>query len=175
MQGGWQPPPGGGNFGPPRTSGPPGSYVPNPYAGPTAPSPQYPPGQYGGGYEYNAQENAVIDRTASRAKLWGYISTVLGICQILGSCGMVSNSLLGMYLPTGIVAIIVGITFIGVGNSLKAIVTTQGNDMLHTMQAFQKLSSAFIVQIVCALVGFVLAVVVILCAMLLFVASAATR
>ena len=110
-----------------------------------------------------------------RAKLWGYISTALGVCQIFGSCGMFSNALFGAYLPAGIVAIVVGVTFVGVGNSLKGIVATRGNDMLHTMQAFQKLSTAFIVQIVCAVVGFVLAVLVILIALLFFVAAAASR
>lgn len=180
MQGGWQPPPGGGGggYGGGGGSYGPQSYVPNPYGGPTAPSPQFqqaPQGPQYGGYEFNQHENSVIDRCASRAKLWGWISAALGIFQIFGSCGMFSNALFGAYLPAGIVAIVVGFTFVGVGNSLKAIVSTQGNDIQHTMQAFQKLSSAFIVQIICAVVGLVVAVVVILIAMLFLVANAAVR
>jgi hypothetical protein len=132
-------------------------------------TPQY------GNYEFNEYENSVIDKTASRAKLWGIISTTIGGLQILGSCGMVASPSLATYLPAGIVAIVVGVTFIGAGNSLKAVVTTQGNDMMHMMQAMQKMSSAFIIEIICAIVGFVLAVIGILLVMFVFVAVAATR
>jgi hypothetical protein len=130
--------------------------------------------QYGN-YEFNDYENLVIDKTASRAKLWGIISTVIGALQIMGSCGMFASPQLATYLPSGIVAIVVGVTFIGAGNSLKNVVTTQGNDLMHLMQAMQKMSAAFIIEIICSVVGFVLAVVGILLLMFVFVAVAATR
>ncbi len=170
MQGGWQPPsgggqgygappPGSGGYGqpPPAGFGPPSMGFPqNPYGAPQ----QQPPGMMGGGsygvYEFNDNENAIIDRAASRAKLWGIISTVLGVLQCLMSCFAVANPLLATNLPTGVVAVVVGITFMGVGNSLKQVVQTQGNDLMHMMQALDKMGSAFMVQIVCAIVGFAL-------------------
>ncbi len=130
--------------------------------------------QYGN-YEFNEYENSIIDKTASRAKLWGIISTTIGGLELLGSCGMFASPALATYLPAGIVAIVVGVTFIGAGNSLKAVVTTQGNDMMHMMQAMQKMSTAFIIEIICALVGFALAVIGIVLVMFVFVAAAASR
>ena len=199
MQGGWQPPPGGGGGygppgggygapppggGPPSMGGPPGyggappgqGYAPpNPYGAPQG----GPPGmgmvpQYGN-YEFNDYENSIIEKTASRAKLWGIISTTIGALQIVGSCGMFASPSLATYLPAGIVAIVVGVTFIGAGNSLKAVVSTQGNDLMHLMQAMQKMSTAFIIEIICAIVGFVLAVIGILLVMFVFVAVAASQ
>ena len=153
-------------------------FAPNPYGG--APQGQ----QFGGGgmltpqygnYEFNEYENSIIDKTASRAKLWGIISTTVGALQVVGSCGMVANPSLGTWLPTGIIAIVVGVTFIGAGNSLKAVVTTQGNDLMHLMQAMQKMSSAFIIEIICAIVGFALAVLGLLLVLFVFAAVAASQ
>ena len=195
MQSGWQPPPGGGSgygppgygqpppaggppgYGQPPGGGPPGygdpsGFAPNPYASPGAPGGM----QAGyGNYEFNDYENSIIDKTAGRAKLWGLISAIVGALQIMGSCGMVANAQLAGYLPTGIIALIVGITFMGVGNSLKSVVQTQGNDLMHLMQAMQKLGSAFMVQIVCTIIGVVLVALILVLAMFVLVAAAATQ
>jgi len=175
MQGGWQPPPGGGQgYGaPPPGSGGYGQQPGHPgYGGP--PSMGYPPNPYGspqqsgmmsggggsyGAYEFNDTENAIIDKAASRAKLWGIISTVIGGLQCVMSCFAFASPLLATNFITGVVAIVVGIVFMGVGNSLKQVVQTQGNDLMHMMQALDKMGSAFMVQIVCAIVGFALLVV----------------
>ena len=196
MQGGWQPPPGGGGYGPPgggyggppsggMGGGPPGyggappaqGYAPpNPYGAPQGGPPQMMgmTPQYGN-YEFNEYENSIIDKTASRAKLWGIISTTIGALQVVGSCGMFASPGLATYLPAGIVAIVVGVTFIGAGNSLKSVVTTQGNDLMHLMQAMQKLSTAFIIEIICVIVGFVLAILAAVLIMFVFVAAAASQ
>ena len=92
MQGGWQPPPGGGQgYGAPPGGGGYGQ-PPGPPQGYGAPPPsmgfqQNPYGVQGqapgmssasyGSYEFNDTENAVIDKAASRAKLWGIISTTI--------------------------------------------------------------------------------------------------
>ena len=172
MQGGWQPPPGGGQgYGAPPAGGygqPPGPQgygapPPNmgfqqpPYAA-QGPAPGMAGGSYGS-YEFNETEDLVIDKTASRAKLWGIISTSLGVLQLFSSCFAVLSPGLATNAPTGIVAIIVGITFLGVGKSLKSVVQTQGNDLAHMMQALDKMGSAFMVQIVCAIICVVLAFV----------------
>jgi hypothetical protein len=193
MQGGWQPPPGGGGYGAPPPGGgggggygaPPGGAPPgygaappsmgfsqNPYGGAPQGAPGMMSGAYGN-YEFNDMENSIIDKTASRAKLWGIISTTIGALQCLASCGAVANAGMASYLPTGIIAIVVGVTFIGVGNSLKMVVSTQGNDLMHMMQALQKMGSAFMIQIVCAIIGFVLAVLIFMLAAFVLVAAAA--
>lgn len=193
MQGGWQPPPGGGGYGAPPPGGggygqPPGGAPPgygapppsmgfsqNPYGAPQGMGAA--PGMMGGtygNYEFNDLENSIIDKTAARAKLWGIISTTIGALQCLASCGAVANAGMASYLPTGIIAIVIGVTFIGVGNSLKMVVQTQGNDLMHMMQALQKIGSAFMIQIVCAIIGFVLAVLIFMLAAFVLVAAAAS-
>lgn len=137
--------------------------------------PGMPMGAQFGNYEFNDFENSVIDKTASRAKLWGIISTVIGALQLLGSCGMVANASYATYLPSGIIALVVGITFIGVGNSLKSVVQTQGNDMMHMMQALQKLGSAFMIQIIATIIGIVLVALIMVLAMFVLVAAAASH
>lgn len=192
MQGGWQPPPGGGGggYGPPPGGGwvPPGgtqqggggyppqqpNFAPNPYqqGGPPggfAPAPSY------GNYEFNEYENSVIDKTAGRIKLWGIVSIVIGGFQILSSCGMFANATYATNLPVGIVGIVVGVTFLGAGNALKAVVQTQGNDLMHMMQALEKMSSAFLIQMICLVVAFVLAAIVAVIAVFILAAVAASQ
>jgi hypothetical protein len=142
----------------------------NPYGGP----PQV--GPTGGGYghyEFNDTENAVVDKTASRAKLWGIISITLGVLQLGSSCGALASPMMATNLPAGIVGIVVGISFLGVGNSLKAVVQTQGNDVAHMMQALEKMGGAFLVQIICAIAGFVLTVIAMLIVAFVFMAVVA--
>lgn len=132
-------------------------------------TPQY------GTYEFNDYENSVIDKAAGRMKLWGIISTVIGALQFLGSCGMFVDAKYATNLPTGIVAIVVGITFMGAGNSLKSVVTTQGNDLMHMMQALQKMGSAFLIETICTIVGFILMAIVLVLVAFVFVAVAASQ
>jgi hypothetical protein len=200
--GGYGPPGGGGYGAPPPGGAPPGAPGGPPGYGAPPPGGGYPaqnpygqqqggpqmgqmggmPGMGGGmnpaqfgNYEFNEFENSIIDKTAGRAKLWGIISTVIGALQLLGSCGMVANASYATYLPSGIIALVVGITFIGVGNSLKSVVQTQGNDMMHMMQAMQKLGSAFMIQIIATIIGIVLVALIMVLAMFVLVAAAATH
>lgn len=169
MHGGWQPPPGGGS----GYGGPPvyGMGAP-PYAAPPQPALAI---QYGH-YEFSELENGIIDKCAGRAKLWGWISAVLGALQLLGGgCGAFANPGLAVYVPYGIVMLIVGITFVGVGNSLRAVVQTQHNDIAHMMSALEKLGGAFLTQsiafVVTILAGMAIAVLLFVFA----VAAAATQ
>ena len=173
MQGGWQPPPGGA---PPGYGAAPPSmgFAQNPYGAPQmGGAPGMMSGSYGN-YEFNDMENQIIDKTASRAKLWGIISTTIGALQVLQSCGAVASPILAISLPTGIVMIVVGVTFMGVGSSLKMVVQTQGNDLMHMMQALQKMGSAFTVQIVAYVIGFVLTVLAFMLVAFVLVAAAAS-
>jgi hypothetical protein len=125
-----------------------------------------------GQYEFNEYENSVLARAASRAKLWGIIATVYGGLNILGSCGGFVKPDMFINFPQGIVGIVVGIMFIGVGNSLASVTQTQGNDIGHLMQGMEKLSTAFLVQAIATLVGLALLVLVFVLVMLFAAAMA---
>lgn len=177
MQGGWQPPSGGGGgYGGPSGYGPPPpqqqAYAPQqaPYGGGSMGAPL----AYGN-YEFTDAENAIIDKTASRAKTWGIISIVIGALQLLASLGAVVNKTLLGQAPGGIVALVVGVSFLGAGTSLKNVVQTQGNDIPHMMVALQKISSAFFVQIIATIVGVVLVGIILVLVLFLFAAAAASR
>ncbi len=148
-------------------------FAPNPYGAPQG-APGMMSGSFGN-YEFNEMENQIIDKTASRAKLWGIISIVVGSLNIMSSCGGFAKADMFLNGPTGIVGIIVGIAFLGVGNSLKQVVQTQGSDLMHLMQALQKMSGAFMVQIVCTIVGWVLGFLLLMGVVFLAVAVAASQ
>jgi hypothetical protein len=199
MQGGWQPPPGGGGgygqppgapagggYGAPPPGGPPPGGAPGGYGAPPA-QPGYGGAPYGGGapgappapvqwggYEFSEAENAVIAKTAGRAKLWGIISIVVGSLYTLSTCGAFASPTFLTNLPSGVIGIVVGIFFVSVGNALNAVVQTQGNDIQHIMEALQKMGTAFLVQIITTLVGVGLAVLVIVLMMFVFAAAAAS-
>jgi hypothetical protein len=80
-----------------------------------------------------------------------------------------------VYVPYGIVMLIVGITFIGVGNSLRMVVQTQGNDIAHMMQALQKLGNAFFIQAIAFIVMVVLVAVISVLVFFVLIAAAASR
>lgn len=107
--------------------------------------------QAAAGYEFTVPQNAVIQKTATYAKVWGIFSIVLGAMQILmGLSG-------GGFLLAGIVSIVIGTVFIGVASSLKAVVVTEGNDIDHMMDALQKLGNAFLIQVVATVAAVVVA------------------
>lgn len=109
-----------------------------------------------GGYEFSAQENKTIGMTASRARTWGIVSIIVGIFMALGGVSQLGHGFMAaIKLADGVVSIVVGIVFVGVGGSLKSVVDTQGNDIGLMMSALQKLGTAFIVQLIAVTVGFV--------------------
>ncbi|AKU96875.1 hypothetical protein AKJ09_03539 [Labilithrix luteola] len=128
-----------------------------------------------GHYEFNTLENSIIDKTARRAKLWGTISLVVGVLQVMSSCGALANPSFAAQFPSGVIAIVVGIVFMGVGTSLKNVVQTQGNDIPYMMQALEKLGNALLVQIVCTIVGVVLIALFVAVLVVFFAASAASN
>lgn len=151
----------------------PGGYgqpPPNPYA-PAGAAPGMGFGGYGQ-YEFNETENATIGKTAGRARTWGIIAIIIGAIEVLsGFAFFVSPGLLLNFF-TGIVQIVIGVTFLGVGGSLKSVVTTQGNDLEHMMQALNKISTAFMIQIIMAIVQAVLIAIGIVLVIFVFAAMA---
>lgn len=228
-QGGWQPPPGGGGYGPPGQQppatqapataptmmaptpapgtmqpyspspptqqsygspqqpgfppqqqpgygAPPQPYAPpNPYAQPGQAPGAMPPGYGFGQYEFNEMENAIIAKTAGRAKVWGIVSIIFGSLYVLSALFFFLSPALLINLAPGIGGIVVGVAFVGVANSLQAVVQTQGNDVEHMMMAVQKLGGAFLTSLIAKIVEVVLylllAVVVFLFLMVMFAAG----
>lgn len=110
-----------------------------------------------GGYEFSAQENAVIIRTSKVCGAWGIISIILGALGTLGSLLFFKELLTGMPLWTevlvpGVVYVILGIVFVMTAQSLRAVVETKGDDIANMIAAMKKLGAAFTIQIV----GFVI-------------------
>ncbi len=99
------------------------------------------------GYEFTDPQNAIIQKTATYARLWGIISIFVGAIQILAA-----------QLLAGIVSIVIGMVFIGVAGSLKAVVVTEGNDIDHMMTAVQKLGTAFMIQVIVTAAAFAVGV-----------------
>ncbi|MFO0664230.1 MAG: hypothetical protein U0174_09770 [Polyangiaceae bacterium] len=116
-------------------------------------------GQQTGNYEFNDYENSVLMKTAGRAKLFAIVSIIMGALTTMSGCGFVAKPDLLLNFPSGIVAIIVGVMFLGVANSLQSVAQTQGNDLAHMMQAVDKLGGAFLTQAIVSIVGFALMIV----------------
>ncbi|HEU4403982.1 MAG TPA: hypothetical protein VFS43_01615 [Polyangiaceae bacterium] len=156
-QPGFAPPPLGGQpggqpgFAPPPLGGQPGgapAFGPPPLGGAPAFG-----AQQGGGYEFGPADNAAIEKTAMRTLLWGYASIVAGLSWFALAGIQVSFSASESKQPMvlGFVSlainVVIGALFIKCGKSLKMVVTTRGNDIQLMMNALQRLSSAFTLQI----------------------------
>lgn len=148
----------------------PGYGAPSPYA--LQPAGAFAPPGWGGfgQYEFNELENGIIGKTAGRAKTWGIISIVIGALYLLSALFFILSPALLLNIAPGIGGIIVGISFVGVGNSLSSVVATQGNDVQHMMEATQKLGGAFLTQIIVTIVQVVLYAIL---ALVVFVVLAA--
>jgi hypothetical protein len=124
-----------------------GPYNPNPYANPyNAPQPQqgYAPGYvaqpyggHGGGYEFDHQQNMVIQQAAFWARLLGIFLIITGVVALL-NCNVISFAL----------DLAVGLAFLGGASAFTAVVNTQGNDVMHLMTALTKLGSAFKIRVI---------------------------
>ncbi|MBW3535554.1 MAG: hypothetical protein KY453_10125 [Gemmatimonadetes bacterium] len=122
-----------------------------------APAPPPPPGS---SYEFEPAEDAVIERTARWVTWWGWIAVAAGILLIVGGLttwdegGLAQAALGGVY-------ILIGVYFRGAGRALARVVDTTGNDIGHLMEALDRLTAAFRVQVILVVVFVVMAVVAI--------------
>lgn len=176
--GGYGPPPGappGPAYGqaPPGFGGAPASFG-APQGGFGSPGMAMPAMPQFGQYEFNEYENSVLAKTAGRAKLWGIIAFVYGALNVVSTCGAFARPDMLINFPQGIVGIVVGIMFLGVGNSLASVTTTQGNDIGHLMQGMEKLSNAFLIQVIATLVGVGLAILIFILVAIFAAAMVAT-
>jgi hypothetical protein len=125
------------------------------------PQPGYAPAP-GGSYEFNQLENNVIGRLGGRAKTWGICSIVVGAIMLI--LGVVVMAAVGtdMALAVGSVIavaalqpIVSGGFYLSAGSAFNSVVSTQGNDIPHMMNAVKKLTNAMRIEAIVAIVAIV--------------------
>lgn len=124
------------------------------------------------GYEFTESQNAVLGRLAKRMFWAGLIQIVFGALQLVGNCSVESGggkfSVSATSGPFYIVLIIVGAMLVSASRSFKRVVTTQGNDIEHLLDAFRSLSRAAMVEIIAFLIiGFFVVIAIVLVIVLL--------
>ena len=121
-------------------------------------------------YEFNAAENAVIEKCGSRTLMWGILQTFAGALVALVALGTIVMGIGATFAghPEGllmapvsiveaVVILFLGVTWIKAGQSLKLVVTTQGNDIPLLMDALARLGKAFFLLTILTIVGVVFA------------------
>ena len=116
------------------------------------------------GYEFTPAQNKVVRATGSRVKIWGVFSLIGGGLFVLGAvalfftgevAGVVGGIIYGLL---ALIPIYIGLNFVRAGRGLGAVVGTEGSDIDHLMGALQNLGTAFLIQIVAAVVWVTLGV-----------------
>lgn len=96
-------------------------------------------------YEFSELENKTIGKAATWA-------TALGILFFV-QCAF---SVFQLDIINAIVNLVVGIAFFKGGKAFKKVVDTEGNDLMHLMEALNRLSQAFQIRIVIVIIGVVI-------------------
>jgi hypothetical protein len=111
-----------------------------------------------GEYEFNAEQDQIIGRTARYASAWGIVSIAIGLFGLFASLLALQGGVVALgQLPAGIANIVIGSFFVGTARSLRAVVETRGDDIAHLMQALRRLGVAFVIQLVMFVLAFVAA------------------
>jgi uncharacterized membrane protein len=123
-----------------------------------------------GRHEFSEAENKQIGETGKRSWLWGLVALATGV---LGSIGLaVAFVFRGEFAQAGLdpnwvtifivavlpfvaVNLLSGFFYMGAGNSLKAVVKTQGSDVQHMIASLSKLGSAFLIDFLVGTLMFV--------------------
>jgi len=116
-----------------------------------------------GGYEFTADQNLTIGHTGSRSRWWGML--MIAFAVLFGGLGVFVMAVDG-FDATGAVVwalitmlpLYIGAHFLRAGRSLRSVVTTEGHDVTHLMQALGSLGSALGVQVAAMSVWLVLLV-----------------
>ncbi len=126
-------------------------------------------------YEFNAAQNAVIGKLASRMRLAGVAQLVFGAADFFGSCTLQrsegSVSMTTTSSPFDIALIISAIFMITAASSLSKVVATQGWDISHLLIGLRSYSRGLLAQFIAYIIMtvlFVLAVALILVMLLVF-------
>lgn len=107
-------------------------------------------------YEFSEVENVVVGRLGRRAQAWGAISAVGGVLCVLAALLTVTMGASGprtlFFLFAALPQLSVGLSFLGSGRALLAVVETQGRDVRLLMEALRAMTAALRIQIVITVV-----------------------
>lgn len=99
-------------------------------------------GGHGSHHEFGPAENATIGSAATWAKALGVVGFV-----------DVGLDALNLNVVGAAIAFAIALAFWKAGSSLSSVVTTQGHDVPHLMQAVQQIGSAFHTRTIVTLIG----------------------
>ena len=149
----------------------------NPYEPPADPFPGAPAALSTGEYEFNDQENQIIDKAGRRARLWGIFSFVIGGLSMVAALaflamsgtfvalggsqfGTLIGALVGgaavFMLVNGIVYAVMGKLYVDAGAALRDVVVSEGSDVAHMMRSLGKLGTAFQIEAILTIAAFAL-------------------
>ncbi len=110
------------------------------------------------GYEFTSAQDLIIRTTGSRARTWGILTLISGgLTALAGVLAVFTAESFGViaaiiYALLAAIPIFVGLNFLRAGKALGSVVTTQGSDIDHLMEAMGSLGKALFIQIVSALI-----------------------
>ena len=112
-------------------------------------------------YEFSAQENETMQVLASRMKFVGIFNIVIGV--LYGVAGLVfllvQPLALLLYLPVVAMLVLVGLWTNSASSSFKMIVQTEGQDIMHLMNALTQMRKLYNLQFWLLVVGLALVVI----------------
>ena len=116
----------------------------------------------GGSYEFTQAENMTIGRLASRAKMWGIISIVIGAVMLISGVALalaidhvLAQAGGAVIASAALQPVVSGAFYLSAGGAFNNVVNTQGNDIPHMMSAMGKLTNAMRVEAIVAIIAMV--------------------
>lgn len=118
------------------------------------------------GYEFSLSEDVIIGKVGKRSRAYGIVSLITGALMVAGGFIVAAAfpgtlRALGIgFLVAGFVPLISGRFYLEAGAALSSVVTTQGEDIPHMMEALGKLRGAVRIEGISVLLGFIVGLVV---------------
>ena len=130
----------------------------------SAQSPGGPGGGFGprlseGQYEFGGDENMRIDRAGTSSTVWAACAIVGAVLlAVLAGLQVYLHNIRGALLlaPLLLVCAVAGWLYLGTGKALKAVVSTQGNDVELLMRALDRLGRAFKYEVIATVLALLL-------------------
>ena len=126
-----------------------------------------------GRYEFDEIENATIRKTATRARIWGIVSIVIGVLSVGGIAAAywaasrmqseivsgLPNAVILALTPIALVYLVIGWFYLGCARAMKAVVETEGDDVELMMNGLAKMTAAFKVEAITTIVAIAVGVI----------------
>jgi hypothetical protein len=122
------------------------------------------PGSVRPEYEFDINENEVIDGLSRSMNFVGIIMLIFGGLIVLAGVVNLPRGVALLQIGQGVVMMLIGGWLFGAARSLKDVVRTEGNDITHLMSALRKLRSVYFTQAVLYILACVFVALVIVLA-----------